>query len=693
MTAEQLQAARAAHWRQKQNPLLTLEDAERWLEQHPLCLFLPRRTQLPAPAPSFVEACAGGAQATPGVAAIEQAQGLLTRMVASGSVVALNLFGAVSEQPDFLAHSQALPYVLCLRADADWKHAPQKSSGHKVSPLVLDLWKALDKDGALGAAEAREILGREVTEAAVLRALSELWQALRISPVYGEAGQPARWELLRVRHREALATAAGTSQVTALSLLVSMYLQSVYAASSEEIEIFLSPVASRSRVREAVRGLAATRQIHSLSMDAQTYYFLEGGLPEFAGLVTPPTANAEPLGTAAAVVPRMETPRRPLTAQRADRPARPVRPASPAGRPPKAAVFAPRPGAAQRSGDAPRSGATPSTTRTEWKGPRRDAGKPAATGGYRSERDTGKRPSRPPGRTFPPGRSFPPGTTAEPRRGAGVPRPGARPDKRRDKPAAGWTGAEKRERPAPWARSNARPSEGSAAAPRPPRTGDRSDSPFREGQKARPGLRPGHGSGTGADRGRGTGPRGTGPRGAGPRGAGPGRPSSGRPQGREGFPSRAGGQRPWAPKRPPSAGRPQGRPPVPFRSNPASSGSPGPRANAPRPETPRSGPPQGAKRGPAGGPTGGLGRRSYDRPRPGGYAKPGKPSGAYAKSERGDQGPRPPSTTSGRPRPSKSWPRASATPGGRPGGRPSGKAGKPPTRFQGNKPKGKKPGA
>ena len=74
MTAEQLQAARAAHWRQKQNPLLTLEDAERWLEQHPLCLYLPRRAQLTAPAPSFVEACMGSTQATPGAAAIEQAQ-------------------------------------------------------------------------------------------------------------------------------------------------------------------------------------------------------------------------------------------------------------------------------------------------------------------------------------------------------------------------------------------------------------------------------------------------------------------------------------------------------------------------------------------------------------------------------------------------------------------------------------------
>ena len=170
MTAEQLQAARAAHWRQKQNPLLTLEDAERWLEQHPLCLYLPRRAQLTAPAPSFVEACMGTAQATPGAAVIEQAQGLLTRLVATGSVVALNLLGAVSEQPDFLAHTQALPYVLCLRADADWKHAPQKSSGHKVSPLVLELWKALDKEGVLSAAQARVDDPLVVVDAAALAA-------------------------------------------------------------------------------------------------------------------------------------------------------------------------------------------------------------------------------------------------------------------------------------------------------------------------------------------------------------------------------------------------------------------------------------------------------------------------------------------------------------------------------------------
>ncbi len=293
MTADQLKAARAVHWRQSQNPILTREDAQSWLEQHPLSLFLPRQAQLPAPAPSFVEACRGEADATPPHEVTEQARRLLVRLIASGSVVALNLFGSLGEQPDFIAQAEILPFVISLRGDRDWKQAPEKSGGHKISPLVLELWKILERDGPLTAAEAREKLGREITEAAVLRALSELWQSMRVVPALQTAGQPAQWELLQDHHRAALTTGSATSQVTAISLLVSMYLQSVYAATGEQIEIFLSPLVSRSRVREAVRGLSATRQIHSLSMDAQTYYFLEGGLPEFAS--QPEAQRPEPI--------------------------------------------------------------------------------------------------------------------------------------------------------------------------------------------------------------------------------------------------------------------------------------------------------------------------------------------------------------------------------------------------------------
>jgi 23S rRNA pseudouridine2605 synthase len=407
LIAEQLQTARAAHWRQQNNPLLTLEDAERWLEQHPLCLFLPRPAQLPAPAPSFVEACLGRADVTPSGEAISHAHGLLTRLTAAGTVVPLNLLGTAGEQSDFLATRVALPFVLSLRAERDWKSAPQKSSGHRVSPLVIELWKLLDEKGALTAEEARAALGRELTEAAVLRALAELWQGLRISPVYGQDGEPARWEMMQLHHEDALITARNTGQVTALSLLVSMYLQSVYAATSEEIEIFLSPVASRSRAREAVRGLSATRQIHSLSMGAQTYYFLKDGLPEFA-TATVANEEAPPLPTVASVE---QTPESPVAGGGWKSPQRSGRPQGDRGgagsgergegRPP----FRPRTGPDQRRGSGkppwrPKQTADPSTP---LRSGRDDRERGAARSGQRAE-------GRP---------SFRPRTGPDQRRGSG----------------------------------------------------------------------------------------------------------------------------------------------------------------------------------------------------------------------------------------------------------------------------------
>ena len=633
MTAEQLQAARAAHWRQNQRPILTLDDAQSWLEQHPLCLYLPRRAQLPAPAPSFVEACMGSAQGTPGPAGLEQAQALLTRLIASGKVVALNLLGGVSEQPDFLAQQQALPYVLCLRADADWKHAPQKSSGHKVSPLVLELWKALDKEGVLTAAEARETLGRELTEAAVLRALCELWQALRITPGFTEAGQPARWELLRMRHREALATAGATSQVTSLSLLVSMYLQSVYAASSEEIEIFLSPVASRSRVREAVRGLAATRQIHSLSMDAQTYYFLEEGLPEFAEPAAAPAAQAErPRPAAGVEVPRRAAPR---------------------------LATGPAPGLNQ----AMRPAAAPG-----WKSPRR------------AEKIGGSRPPSRPTRSFSPGKN----NVSGPGGGAGAARPERRPDTRSGAPERRRSapfGAQKPpstrprndRRPAPWPRTG----QGSRSEPRPASAGGRGNFPHRPGAtrarpsgprpstgdqspaKARPDRRPDSSAAARLEN------RQSAPLGAqkrpqtGPRDSSDRRPA---PWARTGPAPRSG-------PRPASAGR---RGNSPFRSGASSARPPGaaPPATGQRPPKARwipgeARPPasfrpqEGRSPNPGAGP-----KRRYDRPRAAGDQKFAKPA-----FSRDDKKPRPPSAPGSRP--PGSWPRSSS-------GKPGGKRGKAP---------------
>ena len=117
---------------------------------------------------------------------------------------------------------------------------------------------------------------------AVLRAITELWQQLRIIPVVSAPGKPARWQLLKTRFQKAIAEGASTSQVTAISVLASIFLQAVIAAGMEEVEIFLSPLTARSKIREVLRGLVATRQVHTLSMGHTTQYYVAGTLPEFA---------------------------------------------------------------------------------------------------------------------------------------------------------------------------------------------------------------------------------------------------------------------------------------------------------------------------------------------------------------------------------------------------------------------------
>ncbi len=514
------------------------------------------------------------------------------------------------------------------------------------------------------ASEAREALGRELTEAAVLRGLCELWQGLRVSPVYTGEGQPARWEMLRVHHKEALATATATGQVTAISLLVSMYLQSVYAATAEEVEIFLSPVTSRSRVREAVRGLAATRQIHTLSMDAQTYYFLENGLPEFADV--PASVPAETPESVPAA------PRRPMPAPRkmqATRPPLPEQPATAASEPifkrPRPAV----PPAVRPAAPAAR----PDVDRPAWKPAARSADKPypRREGGQRPPFRSGGAPSPRPGRS---NEGF--ARSSERTEGRTQDRaPGARPREGRPAFARPGTG-----RPAAARPGSARPPFARPGGPRPGT--DRPEStrpPFARSGSGRPGsARPG-----------------SRPPFARPGGPRPGtdRPESTRPPFARSASGRPDSGRP-ASARPPAGGKPwrdagtgarAGNRPRPFtgeakRDAPKPWALPGRKTGGP-PRPPRPGgrsdrpfesrAPRGDARGPAAGgerPSRGPGRPSSSRPPSNYRPNPRVPSGergttqeagqapgrsAYTKGPKGSQGRGFPPRT-GRPYPPRS---------------------------------------
>ena len=288
MTSEQLEAARSERMRQNGIGAISLEDARTWLEETGLCLFLPKKQYSASLAPSFVEAVAGQRNSTPEPAQIALAEELLVRMEKDGIAVRLNLLGQPGEQPDYVVAAWVLPYVYALRGDRDWRRTPQLTGSRQVSPLAIQAYKRLEQGDAT-ISELTRFLGREVSESAVLRAITELWQQLRIIPVIDAPRHAAKWQLLRQRFQKAIAEGASTSQVTAISVLASIYLQAVIAATMEEVEIFLSPLTARSKIREVLRGLVATRQVHTLTLGHAPHYYVAGTLPEFA---PPPTVYA-----------------------------------------------------------------------------------------------------------------------------------------------------------------------------------------------------------------------------------------------------------------------------------------------------------------------------------------------------------------------------------------------------------------
>ncbi len=270
----------------RQNGLgtLTLDDARTWIEETGLCLFLPKRQFSSSVAPSFVEAVGGRENATPDPKQIALAEELLVRLELEGVAVRLNLLGQPGEQPDFVVAAWVLPYVYALRGDRDWRRSPQLTGSRQVSQLAVQAYKQLET-GDASISQLKQALGREVSETAVLRAITELWQQLRIIPVVSAPGHAAKWQLLRTRFQRAIAEGASTSQVTAISVLASIYLQAVIAASMEEVELFLAPLTARSKIREVLRGLVATRQVHTISLGHAPHFYVAGTLPEFA----PPT--------------------------------------------------------------------------------------------------------------------------------------------------------------------------------------------------------------------------------------------------------------------------------------------------------------------------------------------------------------------------------------------------------------------
>ncbi|MGD0797052.1 MAG: hypothetical protein ABR910_04940 [Acidobacteriaceae bacterium] len=297
-TAAQLADARLKQWHQRGEALLTLENLRSWLNAAGLVLFAPR-PQIASPAPTLVEAVFGAPTPNPTRDHIAHARALLGRLIAEGLAVPLNLLGpvngAVGDTPDFVASAAVFSYVFTLRGDKAWKQPPATAGALKVSHLALATHEALTQRGPLSAFDLTTELGKEVTEAAVLRALNELWTHLRVLPLPQLDSLPTLWELAPARFTKQIKAGANAGQPSALSALISLYLGQALVAAEDEIETFLSPLAPRSRIRDVVHTLLSARQLDTLAIEGRTMLHVAGELPAFLAaepIVTAPETQA-----------------------------------------------------------------------------------------------------------------------------------------------------------------------------------------------------------------------------------------------------------------------------------------------------------------------------------------------------------------------------------------------------------------
>ena len=294
-TAAQLADTRLKQWHQQGEALLTIENLRAWINAAGLVLFVPR-PQIASPAPSLVEAVLGAPTPNPTLEQISEARGLLARLVAEGLAVPLNLLGpgagtvhagAPGDTPDFVASTAVFSYVFTLRGDKAWKQPPVTSGALKVSNLAHAIHEALSQRGPLTAYDLTTEVGKEVTEAAVLRALAELWMHLRVLPLAQPDGHAAVWELSSARFTKQMKAGANAGQPSALSALVSLYLGQTVVASEDEIESFLSPLAPRSRIRDVIHALLSARQLDAVAVEGRTMLHVTGALPTFLSLEAP----------------------------------------------------------------------------------------------------------------------------------------------------------------------------------------------------------------------------------------------------------------------------------------------------------------------------------------------------------------------------------------------------------------------
>ncbi|HEY1731015.1 MAG TPA: crosslink repair DNA glycosylase YcaQ family protein [Terriglobales bacterium] len=320
MHEQQLQEMRREKWRLNGQPVRTLEDARAFIDSVGFCLLYPQRPAVPAP--TFVGAYKGSDEKLPMVQMAfadpeaHEAKDLMVRLLREKTAYEANVFA----DNNFIVSAAVFPYFYGLVGDRNPRQAPKSGSRSEYSPLAVDAFRLVQKEGPISKYRLRELLGGDISEAALDRALDELWARLRITRVDYNPDQGVFWDVLFRWSPDAVKEGMHVSVAESLTALVSKYLDCVQAAPQDEVEQFFSHLIGRARVREAINALQAARELSFVHVNGRV-------MLQVSSLQAPPIPHEfKPRPKFEALPPR---PGKPLVERRSRRSASSARPKPP----------------------------------------------------------------------------------------------------------------------------------------------------------------------------------------------------------------------------------------------------------------------------------------------------------------------------------------------------------------------------
>src|SRR6516165_6998836 len=261
MLEQQLHELRREKWLLDGQGARTLDTARSFISSVGFCTLYPQKP--PLLAPTFVGAYIGSDEKLPTAQEAfadpraKEAKQLMVRLLRDKAAFETLVY----PENNFLVSSAVFPFFYGLVGDRNPRQAPVATTRSGYSPLAVDAFRLIQKHGPISKQHLRESLGKAITEAALDRALDELWAKLRITRVDYKQDEGVFWDVLFRWAPDAVREGVHVSVAEALTALVSKYLDGVLAAQQEEVEHFFSPLIGRARVREAINALQAAREL------------------------------------------------------------------------------------------------------------------------------------------------------------------------------------------------------------------------------------------------------------------------------------------------------------------------------------------------------------------------------------------------------------------------------------------------